>query len=133
MSTSESDSLPDDRTYGPLAIKDAVPLADPALALAAALAKPIGGKPLSELARGKKNPCILICDITRPVPNKLILPPILKMLEEAGIARRDILILNATGLHRPNEGAELVEMVGEDIARDYRIENHFGKSLADHP
>ena len=125
-------TLPDDRTYGPLAIKDAVPLADPADALAAALAKPIGGKPLLELARGKKNACILICDITRPVPNKLILPPILKTLEQAGIARRDILILNATGLHRPNEGAELVEMVGDDIARDYRIENHFGKNLAEH-
>ena len=38
--------------------------------------QPIGSKPLSELARGKKNVCILICDITRPAPNKLILPPI---------------------------------------------------------
>jgi lactate racemase len=125
-------TLPDERTVGPLAIKDAVPLIDPAQALEAALANPIGAKPLAGLAKGKKNACILICDITRPVPNKLILPPVLRTLEQAGIPRRDILILNATGLHRPNEGAELIEMVGEEIARNYRIENHHGKVLDEH-
>src|SRR5205823_8373095 len=88
--------------------------------------------PLAELAKGRKNACILICDITRPVPNKLLLPPMLRILEEQGIARKDILILNATGLHRPNEGAELDEMVGPDIARNYRIENHYGKNLDEH-
>ena len=122
-------NLPDDRTIGPLAIKDAAPLADPEAALRQALTNPIGSKPLAELAKGKKNACILICDITRPVPNKLILPPVLKTLEEAGIPRREICILNATGLHRPNEGAELVEMVGEEIVKNYRIENHHGKVL----
>ncbi len=28
-------------------------------------------------ARARKSACILICDVTRPVPNKLILPPLL--------------------------------------------------------
>jgi nickel-dependent lactate racemase len=125
-------TLPDERTIGPLAIRDAVPLADPERTLAEALARPIGARPLAELAKGRKNACILICDITRPVPNKLILPPVLKTLEEAGIPRQEILILNATGLHRPNEGAELVEMVGEEIVRNYRIENHHGKVRDEH-
>jgi nickel-dependent lactate racemase len=125
-------NLPDDRTIGPLAIKDAPPLADPESALLKSLANPIGAKPLTELARGKKNACILICDITRPVPNQLILPPLLRTLEEAGIPRKEICILNATGLHRPNEGAELVEMVGAEIAANYRIENHHGKVLSEH-
>src|SRR5262245_5903758 len=105
-------NLPDDRTIGPLAIRDAAPLADPATGLANALRKPIGARPLSELAQGRQSACIVICDITRPVPNKLILPQVLRTLEEAGIPRKGILILVATGLHRPNEGAELVEMVG---------------------
>ena len=125
-------NLPDDRTIGPLSIKDAAPLADPEAALRQALQNPIGAKPLAELAKGKKNACVVICDITRPVPNKLILPPLLKTLEDAGIPRREICILNATGLHRPNEGAELVEMVGEEIVKNYRIENHHGKVLAEH-
>src|SRR5262249_6987771 len=51
-------TLPADRVVGPLAIRDAEPLADPAAALEAALAKPIGTGPLAELARGKKDACI---------------------------------------------------------------------------
>jgi nickel-dependent lactate racemase len=125
-------TLPDDRVVGPLAIRPATPLADPAAAIAASLAQPIGTPPLAKLARGRRNACILVCDITRPVPNRLILPPLLRILEEQGIARRDILILIATGLHRPNEGAELDELVGPEIAAQYRIENHHGKVLEEH-
>jgi nickel-dependent lactate racemase len=125
-------TLPDDRVVGPLAIRPAPPLADPAAAVEEVLRKPIGTPPLTELARGRRNACIVICDITRPVPNRLLLPPMLRILEEQGIARKDILILNATGLHRPNEGAELEEMVGPDIARNYRIENHHGKERDEH-
>jgi lactate racemase len=125
-------TLPDERTVGPLAIKDAAPLANPEAVLRQALANPIGTKPLAELARGKKSACVVICDITRPVPNLLILPPVLDTLEQAGIPRQSICILNATGLHRPNEGAELVEMVGADIVKNYRIENHHGKVRDEH-
>jgi nickel-dependent lactate racemase len=124
--------LPQERLVGPLAMKTTQPLDNPEAALIRALAQPIGAPPLATLARGRRNACILICDITRPVPNKIILPPLLRTLEEQGIARQDILILNATGLHRPNEGAELEEMVGADIAANYRIENHHGKILAEH-
>ena len=41
---------------------------------------PIGTQPLSELAKGKKTACIVICDITRPVPNTTIVPPIIQIL-----------------------------------------------------
>jgi nickel-dependent lactate racemase len=125
-------NLPDDRLVGPLAIKSTTPLADPVGAIAAALANPTGAAPLAEIARGRRNACILVCDITRPVPNKLILPPLLRILEQGGMARRDILILNATGLHRPNDEAELVEMLGADIVANYRVENHHGKVLEEH-
>jgi nickel-dependent lactate racemase len=124
--------LPDDRIVGPLAIRPATPLSDPAGAVAAALAQPIGTPPLSLVARGRQNACILVCDITRPVPNRVILPPLLQTLEAEGIARRDILILVATGLHRPNEGAELEEMLGPDVVANYRVENHHGKELLEH-
>lgn len=124
--------LPDERVVGPLAIRPTTPLANPEQALAQAIAKPIGSRPLSELARGRRNACILVCDITRPVPNRQILSPLSQTLEEQGIKRQDILILIATGLHRPNEGAELVEIVGPEIAHRYRIENHHGKVLEEH-
>jgi nickel-dependent lactate racemase len=125
-------NFPSERLVGPLAIKDVQPIANPGAELARALANPIGTPPLAELARGRRDACILICDITRPVPNKLILPPLLRTLEEQGIARKNILILIATGLHRPNEGAELEELVGPEIAANYRVENHHGKVLSEH-
>src|SRR5207248_6501564 len=52
--------------------------------------------------------------------------------EASGIPRDKITILVATGLHRPNEAAELVEMVGAAVASNYRIENHHGKVPAEH-
>lgn len=126
-------TLPDDRLLAPpLAIRPANPLANPEAALEAALANPIGTKPLAELAKGKKTACVVVCDITRPVPNKLILPPLLRTLETSGIPRTGITILIATGLHRPNEGEELVELVGEFVASHYRCENHHGKAQDEH-
>jgi nickel-dependent lactate racemase len=124
--------LPDERIVGPLNIRPARPLPQPGSAVAAAIANPIGTRPLAELARGRKDACILVCDITRPVPNRIILPPLLQTLEQQGIPRDRILILIATGLHRPNEGAELEEMLGPEIVRHYRIENHHGKVLDEH-
>jgi lactate racemase len=124
--------LPAERIVRTLKYKDAQPLPDPAGSLAEMLAHPIASPPLAEIARGKKTACIAICDITRPVPNELILKPVLRTLEEAGIARQDITILVATGLHRPNLGDELVEMVGREIVENYRIENHYGQELSQH-
>jgi len=101
------------------------PLPDPAAAVRQALARPIESPPLGQLARGRTSACIVISDITRPVPNRIILPPLLETLEAAGMAREAITILIATGMHRPNLGDELAHMVGRDIIARYRIENHF--------
>ncbi len=110
-----------------------VPLTDPAEAVTHALAHPEQSAPLAELARGKQSACILICDITRPVPNGILLPPLVDGLIRAGVPKSGITILVATGLHRPNEGEELREIVGsEEIFRTIRIENHFARDRAAH-
>jgi nickel-dependent lactate racemase len=124
--------LPAERIVRTLAYKDAAPLADPRATLRERLASPAGTAPLAELARGKQSACILICDITRPVPNELILSEILPVIEAAGVPREAITILIATGLHRPNVGEELIELVGERIAGEYRCENHDGQRLDEH-
>ena len=108
-----------------LEMKRVEPLPDPEGAVYTALADPIESPPLKELAQGRENACVVISDITRPVPNKVILPPLLKVLEESGIAREKITILIATGMHRPNEGEELESMVGRQIMDHYRIVNHY--------
>ena len=47
-------------------------------ALNAALDRPIGCAPLTELAAGKETAAISVCDITRPAPNRVTLPPVLE-------------------------------------------------------
>ena len=94
-------------------VKPPMPLAeDPKAAVRAALAVPVGCPPLGELARGENSACILICDVTRPVPNGLFLRPLIETLLEAGIDADNVTVLVATGLHRPNLGEELAALVG---------------------
>lgn len=105
--------------------KPAKALPDPESAVRDALINPIGTAPLKAIAQGRKNACIVISDITRPVPNTIILPPLLKTITDSGIAAEDITILIATGMHRPNLGDELESMVGRDIMDNYKIVNHY--------
>ncbi|MEJ2724798.1 MAG: nickel-dependent lactate racemase [Deltaproteobacteria bacterium] len=101
------------------------PLPDPTGAVRRALAEPIDSLPLEALARGRKNACVVISDITRPVPNTVILPPLLDLLVESGLSRDHITILIATGMHRPNLDEELACMVGSQIVDNYHIVNHY--------
>jgi nickel-dependent lactate racemase len=108
-------------------------LADQHAAIATALQQPVGSPPLSELARGRKSACILICDITRPVPNRLFLRPMIETMISGGIRRERISVLVATGLHRPNLGDELAELVGDPWVLDnVRVENHYARDEAAH-
>jgi nickel-dependent lactate racemase len=124
--------LPQSNVVKCLGYRPAEAIADPRATLCELLAHPTGSASLAELAKGRDDACILISDVTRPVPNPLILPPILATLERSGIRRKDITILVATGLHRPNVGAELLEMVGREVAENYRIVNHHGKERSEH-
>lgn len=102
-------------------------------AVRAALAAPVAARPLREEARGKGSACVLVCDITRPVPNGLLLGPILRELLEAGVPRERITVLVATGLHRPNLGAELAELVGDPwVLSTVRVVNHDARDDAAH-
>jgi nickel-dependent lactate racemase len=108
-------------------------LSDPFSSVQTALNIPTGARPLVDEARGARSACILICDITRPVPNELLLPPLVRALLDAGLRADQICVLVATGLHRPNEGPELEELVGDPwVLRTVRVENHFARNDADH-
>ena len=110
----------------------AAPLDDERAAVAAALDHPVAGPSLEEMARGKRSAAISVCDITRPAPNQVTLPVVLERLERAGMARENITILIATGLHRPAPPDEIVSIVGQEISRNYSVENHFARKQADH-
>jgi nickel-dependent lactate racemase len=88
---------------------------------------------LAELAAGAGSACIAICDITRPVPNQLFLRPMIQTLATAGIPLHRITVLVATGLHRPNLGDELAELVGDRwVMKNVPVVNHDALCDEDH-
>ena len=125
-------NLPDGPRYEILQAHSANPIPNVAAALGAALDAPIGSPSLSALAAGKKTAAISVCDITRPAPNRLTLPPILDRLHAAGMKPEDITLCIATGLHREATAAELDTILGPQIARLYPIFNHDAKRKSDH-
>jgi nickel-dependent lactate racemase len=137
-------SIPYGRGHVDLALPaDAIPtiirkkplpkLDDPNVAVVEALKKPIASAPLSQLVKGRNSACILICDITRPVPNHLFLRPMIETMLAGGIPRENICVLVATGLHRPNLGEELAELVGDPwVLETVRVENHYARNEEDH-
>jgi nickel-dependent lactate racemase len=99
-------------------------IADPDAAVRAAIAAPIGRRPLHEMARAGQRVAIVVSDVTRPVPNPVILPPILETLEAAGVARDDITIVVGTGLHRASRPDEHARFLGEAILSRYPVVDH---------
>ena len=113
--------LPDERTTV-LAPTYEMGVVDEQGAVRKALRKPRGTRPLSSLVRPDQTVAIAVCDITRPMPSRTVLPVV---LEELSHVRSDrITILVATGTHRGNTRDELVEMLGEDIVTQYPVVNH---------
>ncbi len=88
-----------------------------------AMKNPIGTAPLSELARGKRTCVIIASDHTRPVPSKVIIPPMLEELRR-GQPDIDVTILIATGCHRETTREELVSKFGEEIVDKEKIVIH---------
>jgi nickel-dependent lactate racemase len=119
--------LPDGPDYQVVKVHSAPPLPDVQKALGAALDAPVAGPSLMELARGKKTAAISVCDITRPAPNSITLPPLLDRLHRAGITPDNVTLCIATGLHRGATPDELRTILGPRIAAGYTIANHDAK------
>lgn len=124
--------IPDANVAKVMQYREAPALPNPDEVIAQALDAPIGTKSLSELAKGKRTVCILVCDFTRPVPNEMMLAPMLERLSVAGIEDSEICILVATGLHRACTESELREILGDAIVDRYRVENHDGLDKESH-
>jgi lactate racemase len=85
---------------------------------------PTGSPPLAELARGRKNVCVVIDDGSRPTPVTQILPHVLAELEQAGVQRGQITLIPAIGLHRPMSGDEIAQRAGAATVAGLRVASH---------
>lgn len=108
-------------------------LADPEGACRRALREPIGGEPLRAIASRKKprRVTITISDITRPVPNELVVGTILEELNAVGVGDDAVTVLIATGMHRPSTDEERRIMLGDALLRRVRVIDHQADAAAD--
>lgn len=107
-----------------LRMREAAPAPNAQAVLQAALDAPVGSEPLEVVAQGAQRVVILIDDLTRPTPTRLLLPAILRRLQAAGAPREGITIMVATGTHRGMTPDELRAKVGAEIMAGYRVVNH---------
>ena len=89
-----------------------------------AMDHPIGSVSVRQLAAGRSDAVVVINDITRPVPSRIMLEEILVDLTEAGMREEAVTVVIACGNHRPNTPQEIAQMVGKDLSSRLRIINH---------
>jgi nickel-dependent lactate racemase len=86
-----------------------------------ALQHPLGTDRLSAMIGPGETVAIVIDDYTRPCPTKIILPPVLEELKNAGVNDLDVLIIIATGTHTPPSADVIKDLVGDKIFREYKV------------
>jgi len=89
-----------------------------------AIRKPIGTPRLAEMARGKKEVCIIFDDLTRPTKLDQIVPHVLDELHEGGIKDENIRFIAALGLHGAMKLMDFQKKLGEEIPQKYLVYNH---------
>jgi nickel-dependent lactate racemase len=94
------------------------------LEIQSALRNSIGGVGLSGVSLNPRSVAIVVDDITRPTPTKVLLPLVLDQLAAAGIARQKLKIIVALGSHAPLSEADLARKLGAEIVREYNILQH---------
>ena len=99
-------------------------LGDEEAAISAALRRPLAGPTLGALAREARRVAVVFPDLTRPMPNRTVLPPLLAELDRSGVDDDRIVLLCATGTHRQATSAEMEELLGPDLAKRYRVIDH---------
>lgn len=120
----ETLDIPDENVAAVVYPNDPSGLDDPAAEVERSLVNPIGSPTLREIVSKYKSPkvVIIVNDVTRPVPYKWILPPLMKQLEEVPLHNIDFIV--ATGIHRPHTDIENRALYSSEFVDKYRFSSH---------
>ena len=89
------------------------------------LAHPIGTPRLKDIVKRGETVCIVVSDVTRAWQRMSVyLPHVVKELNDAGIADKDIRFLSALGYHRRHTPEEHEKLLGPSLIQRFQIIDH---------
>ena len=116
--------VPDDATVYRTSYRE--PETDARELVLKAVRNPAECPPFSRMLRtsGAQSVVLVVSDMTRPIPYADFLDTVLEEIEDAAVPRDNIIILIATGMHRPSTAPEREQMFGPEVCERYRIIDH---------
>src|SRR3972149_6985084 len=108
---------------GELRIKEYSPIPNAVSAIREAIRKPIQSKPPREIVRSDQTVAFLVNDPPRVANSHVFMPILLEEMKAVGVPDKNMFIMFAAGAHRELTGAEMVEMVGPDVAQRIKMYN----------
>lgn len=115
--------IPDEVPVQWVTSRAVAPVPDVKRAVEESLHRPIASPRLRDLVKPGQTVALIVTDITRQLPEEIILSYLLKELESGGIKKKDITAVVATGTHRPNTAEELKVKFG-DVVNEITFINH---------
>lgn len=98
------------------------PLSD--LEIGAALDKPISSPPIDEIVSSDDSVLIVVSDATRATASAQVVNLLVRRLVQAGVSPASMVIIFATGIHRPVTEKERIELLSPFIVQRLRIIQH---------
>jgi nickel-dependent lactate racemase len=89
-----------------------------------ALKKPVESPPFDRLAKKGDKVVVIVDDLTRPTPQKDVLPTVLEELCSNRVSDDDVEVMIGLGTHRPMTDKEIADRLGPDVAERFTVSNH---------
>lgn len=110
-------SLEQEKVMAEIKVAEMTPLTDLKQAVFDAIYHPIDSKPLNELLQPGQKVAFICNDPTRVANSHDFMPILVEELNKMGIKDEDMRIVFALGTHRKMTQEEMIEAVGEDVAK----------------
>lgn len=110
-------SLEQEKVMAEIKVAEMAPLTDLKQAVLDAIYHPIDSKPLNELLQPGQKVAFICNDPTRVANSHDFMPILVEELNKIGIKDEDMRIVFALGTHRKMTQEEMIEAVGEDVAK----------------
>jgi len=89
------------------------------------LSRTIGCESIPNQVKGGDKVLVVLDDVTRETPTRVIIPQILEQLGEAGVKDRDIQMIFALGTHRYMTPEEMSNRAGPETIERFQVQNHY--------